>query len=427
MNKIIDQYHQQKQYLSAIKIKNFEYLDLGKVLATQIWKNLNRPNKEIIKKLISFILCNKYRLSINRKENNHGRYLLSASAGSLRGDNQVIIQNGKSFIEPCSEISLKKENLICIHLILKKIITTFIFYKKFNGINNNLHRAYLAANMTIIFQLSDELDDELKNVRFLLTFMDTDIFENYITQTVQNNGGKVAALQHGQRFFINEPCDSYVGMDNMSANYKLVWSKFSRNQYLKAGYKKENLPVVGSTKYLKTPKRLINKQTNTIGIFLDGPFSYGSKISNRDILEIVIEGAQLFDFRCIIKPHPVDRLDNYGNITEHNNISIAEPEQSIESLSNEIDFGIVHTSGVAIDLLILDVPVLVFKSNAIFPIELPNNYFFKSKNEFFEILAQIRNKRENFFENFEDIRKQYIENDPYQLHKEFFSQFGDNI
>lgn len=425
MNEIIEKYKIEKNYLSSIDIKEFEYLDLGKVLATQIWKTLNQPTKTILKKIISVLLCDKYTLNVIKKKNDKGRYLLCASAGKLRGDNELIIKNGSSFIEPCSHIVLKKENKINIHRIFKKILISSAFFSRFNGINNVVHRIYLAANMTIVYQLSKELDDELKNVKFLLTFMDTDIFENYITQTIQNNGGIVAALQHGQRFYINEPCDSFVGMENMSANYKLVWSKFSKGQYLKAGYPEESLPVVGSTKYLQTPNKE-SYRTNTLGIFLDGPFSYGSKEANKSLLNIVIRISEMMDFKCIIKPHPVDKMDYYDDLSKYRNVTIVEPDQSIESISNKIDFGIVHTSGVAIDLLILDVPVFIYKTEATFPIELTKKYYFETKEEFYKILDKVK-KTSGMFDDFENIRKIYIEPNPYQLHKNFFSTVGEQI
>lgn len=426
MKTIIEQYDEEKQYLDSIEDGKYPYLKLGKVLATQIWKTLNKSNREIVKRFFSIILCNKYTLNIDRKLGNGGRYLLSASAGELRDDNQTIIQNGKSFIEPCSLIRLKKGNFLAISSIIPKSAVTIHYFIKFKKIKNIIHRGYLAANMSLVYQLSKDLDKELWNAKFLLTFMDTDIFENYITQTIQFNGGKVAALQHGQRFYINEPCDSYVGMDNMSADYKLVWSRFSRSQYQKAGYPVERLPIIGSTKYLCT-KHKSTVETKTIGIFLDGPFSYGSRKSNNAILNIVIKVAKETGYKCLVKPHPVDKLENYHKIVGSDKIIIAEPGQSIESLSDQIDFGIVHTSGVSVDLLILDVPVFVYKSETVFPIDLPDSYFFSSEDEFLNVMNNTFRNKSCFLNEFSRVRKQYVEDNPYQLHQEFFSQFGAKI
>lgn len=420
---IIQKYSLEKQYLSSIKDYRFPYLDIGKVMATQIWKTLNRSKKEIIKRICSVILFDKYLLNINVISNSHS-LLLSASAGELRGDNSEIINNAKQFIEPCNEIVLRKTNSFSIKHSVTKIKITCKYFRRFKEINSVVDRIYFAANMSIVYQLSHDLDDLLAKIDFVLTFMDTDIFENYITQTVQNFGGKVAALQHGQRFYIPEPCDSYVGMENFTANYKLVWSKFSRQQYMKAGYKENRLPIVGSTKYLNNTTIKDNSVvSNSFGLFLDGPFSYGAKSANEIMLNISANVLNKDGLKCKVKPHPVDKLD-YCGTNDIGLFTIVDKDDSIESMVNEIDFGIVHTSGVAIDLLILGVPVFVFKTKDIFPIELPEQYFFENEQQLELIIEKYYLDRNEFMKNFGKIREQYVEPDPYKLHKDFFHSLG---
>lgn len=421
MSKILDNYHNDKDLLNSIVLSKFPFLKVGNILATQIWKMHTLSYKKILVKFFSIVLCDKYSISYSKNED-ESIALLNASAGMMRGDNELIINNAFSFIKPCTKINIYKINKINLKRVIKKLITIFKYSKELYVIKNIDARLFYAASLTIINQLSEELDLQLRKISFLVTFMDSDIIENYITQTIQHFGGKVAALQHGQRFYINAPCDSYVGMDNFTADYKLVWSHFSQIQYLNAGYPIERLPIVGSTKYLDLENKTHNIN-NKIAIFFDGPLSYNSRESNLDMLRIVSQYCEKKALSYLIKLHPVDSIEKY-NCVNQENIQIVDSKLQIEEISNLISFAIVHSSGVAIDLLILGIPVLVFGTPSVnFPIGLPKDYYFNSCEDLENILCTWKNNYDTEIKKFEIIRKNYMEENPRELHNSFFSQF----
>ena len=419
MGEILKNYHTDKDKLNKLKLKDYPYLKVGNILATQIWKVHTCNPKEIIKKLLSIILCDKYVYEY-KPYNQSSMIMLNASAGMLRGDNELIMRNALSFMEPCTEINITKCNKLALNKVCKKIKSAWGYFNEIEIIDSTLSRWFYAVSLVLLNELSKDFDEKIVGVSLLVTFMDSDLFENYLTQTVQHFGGKVAALQHGQRFYIPEPCDSYVGMDNLTADYKLVWSKFSRQQFMNAGYGVERLPIIGSTKYLDTPKK--SMQSNKIAVFLDGPFTYGSKESNKKMLDFTTYLAGKNMFSLLVKPHPVDDIENY-EIGDKEVIELVSPKIQINELSEDIMFGIVHTSGVAIDLLILDVPVLIYDSGEYFPIDLPSKYFFKNMDELAAILLEWKNNPEAMIEEFEQIRSNYIEQNPRKLHSDFFSSF----
>lgn len=420
MDNTIVQYQEEKKKISELKIKGFEEIDLGKLLATQIWKTLIYSKTNILKRLLALLLCKKYELSIELVKNDDGVFMLNANDGPVRGDNKTIIENGKSFITPCSEINLNKKNIIDVKKIPVKICKTFYYFGKLKGISC-FKRLFYAANLVTVDELKHELHGILGKVHFMMMFMDTDLFENYITQCVQKNGGKVAVLQHGQRFYIEEACDSYTGMDNFTADYKMVWSKFSQGQYIKAGFEKKRLPIVGSTKYLYTKTQTNLNPTNLVAIFLDGPMIFNGKESNKCMLKFTMQVLASYGYRCILKPHPLDNLDNYKDIVAEFGCDIANPNDSIEMLSRKINFGIVHTSGVAIDLFILGIPVFVYKDEAIFPIDLPEEFIFENENKFNSCMKSWTENLRTMEELFWKTRENYFEPDPVVLHGKFIN------
>lgn len=429
MSDLVVDYEKIKKKIQNVKIPQYKEIDISKVLSIQIWKIITMSKKQILIRILGLISCRKLKVLETVNQHSDTTSLLFLESGNIRPDNMTIYGNAKQLLKPCNEIKVLLVNKPSLRLLVKKISFTLSILKYFAGTGSLLEQLYYGASMTLVSDVKEVVETliEFQQTKTLMVFQDHEIIQNIIVQEIKIRGGITISLQHGQRVYRKVDAD-YMGIENFTADYTLLWNKYSQIQYMKAGYKEERLPIVGSTKYaLDSQMQKINSYTfhkcekKTIGVILDVPHQKKSHETNIKMIQFAIKFAAKYNYGVLIKPHPSHNLTDFGEYENVNNkISITPLDMSMKIFSQSISYAISHSSGASVDLIIIGTPVFIYVNEVSFPLILPNIFFFTEYEEMeTNILNWSKNNNYNINE-FENIRKIYFEEDSYRLHKEFF-------
>lgn len=428
MDNKLDDYNGIKEELNVIR--NKYHLKLGKALSDRVWRSTFSSNMELFMRIFYCIFFRQYILSENTNQNSKNLVFIQDDIMKERQDHLKIFNNALSFINDYNFVYCKKVKKIYLLKWIKNVMLSCKWYKEFSFVKNYVARIYLASCMCIVDDFYNTINKEisLDGKEALLVFIDVDLIDNIIVQLMNNKGVLTVELQHGQWIF-EKSCLDYLNFTSFTAQHILVWNEFEKQQFLKAGYEDNRMIVVGSTKYVRDNievTELKNEYRGCFGVLLDGPsLSYAEK-SNKKLLQFAEQLSEQLQMDYYIKKHPRDK-----NIYEKEKKSIhcrnsLSPKLQMKEYASLIDFSICHTTGAAIDMMIMKSFVFIYKSDIYYPIQTDSFYEFSNISKLIESVKYLINHMEEKRREYALIQKHYHVYNAEQLHKEFFDNNFNN-
>lgn len=238
--------------------------------------------------------------------------------------------------------------------------------KGLEGIDGKPVRRVLACHLAEMKALEDRLRMLDVQSRAAFIFFDGNHIENLIVQYLRNRGVKVATMQHGQPVFHGMNVDriNQTMILNFSSDYIMVTGEFSKKQFMLGGVPEARIFVGGSLRHLKEIKTVDN---HDFALFLDCPTNPNAIQSNAELIENAMTVSSLLGSSFVIKCHPQDDPKNYRDMTIHNG-TFAPRGVGVGDVLKDVAFGLLHASGVYLDILSEGVKAFCYMNETDFPL-----------------------------------------------------------
>lgn len=428
---VVEKYSALREKIKGLQIRGLEGYDISSAIAIQIWKAVTMSKRDIVLRTFGLLINEKLAIREDIDLRSKKTALLYVEPVPMREDNIQIFENGVSFLEPCNHIRFELIGTRSVKWLFRKIpcfIRSVVKLPKLPFV----FRFYFAASVAVVYEVVSKCNNSniMKETKELLLFQDHEMMQNIAVQYIHNENGIAISMQHGQRVFRKLDAD-YMAFDNFVSDYTLLWNKFSQSQYIKAGYNKSRLPVVGSTKYAKSDIetylqkkcRRTEPRNLTIGLILNAPSQFGANEIAAHLLQWSVNISDKVGCKVIAKIHPTDRKEKYFDYAEKG-IQFVDPSMSMQDFSELISLGVGHASGALVDLIIMNVPVFLYENEISFPLDLPKSCKFRNYPEMEKCVIDTYGEIKSGELSFSDVRSIYYEENAVEKHKKFFELIG---
>jgi hypothetical protein len=203
----------------------------------------------------------------------------------------------------------------------------------------------------------------IKDYKLLVSFCDAHGIENLLTQIAKDSNVLTATLQHGQYRMLkreteNENVEVY---ENFISDYLFAWGMKTREEFVKGGIESNRIKLVGALKpFSNNSKMKPHEVKNVFGVVLDGNINHESNLLMIDYANYLAEKHSL---KFVLRMHPKNNPNNY--IPKCKSQYLLKTITGIENYeyANLVDFSLVHMTGVFVELLSVNSPMLLMHDN----------------------------------------------------------------
>lgn len=374
----------------SIHNKNF---NLYSLLYNEVYKTREKGIHYTIKLLLDY-LFSKY-VKVSKTNNNSHLILISYYHGNIKRDNQwdyiKNIFNNDNYDEMV--IEFEKYSKIDWEVFKKKLEVLSSNLKIFREVKSIKDKLFFAVKLSYLTELEKKLDFFSYNYKVGICFYDSGFFENLIVPYLRNiHKIKMVTFQYGQPIFysFNSNLRNQSQIINFKSDLYLAKNIFTKKQFINYGIDRDNIIVVGSNnKTNHTKESLLVKNNYTFGVFLDCATHEFSEKSNNKMILLAEEICKLTNYKCIIKPHPLDKKKYKYNKSYC--IFISESSYDFDEISQNIDFAIIHSSSIVLDLIEKRIKIFEYSLN-LAPVILNHSFdVFSNVNDFLNLLDKWNN------------------------------------
>lgn len=352
MESPIDKVRNRKRH-SALLIDGINY---GRVIAMQTY---NTSFKSLIKELVR-LFCFNY--TINSKDNMGNVFLFFSLKSSGRSDYNEIVhlfEKAVGNVKKVELIQVKSFSKLLNKIII--LIKNIILFKS----SNVSDYVNVAIVVTQYFILKNSIDEILQfnNLSLVVTFCDAHGPDNLIAQIAKSKGITTVTLQHGQYRVLtkgNEIADAEA-YENLISDYLLTWGQATVDEFLKAGIDRNRMIKVGALKSFSFNKKLHNhKNTNVFGIVLSGE-SY--KETNIAMINFANSISERYGLMYFLRMHPRNNKNIYMQHCKSKYLFGSSSNIGDIEYAQKVDFSLIHMTGVFVELLSINSPIIIYKDS----------------------------------------------------------------
>lgn len=374
----------------ALLINGINY---GRVIAIQTY---DVSFKSIIKELIRLFAFN-YKIEVkgNRASN---ICLFYSFRSSKRKDFDQIIHlfkesiNDIKYIELIRYISFKK-----LHKKMYVFLCNFIKFS-LNRINDPCISAIVVTQYMISKSYLDHFNI-FGNLSVFCTFCDAYGIDNLMTQMANNEEITTVTLQHGQYRVLssgNEIAD-VEAYENFISNYMLAWGQATVDEFEQAGIDTNRLIKVGALKSFSFTEKTVNHKINGVfGVVLSGePY----RKSNLNMISLANNIAEKYNLKYFLRMHPKNSKSFYMQYCKSEYLSGSSFSIENVQYTQEVDFSLIHMTGVFVELLSINSLIMVYKDSFLERIFQIEPYCVQSIKEFDELYKLFLTERIRILED----------------------------
>lgn len=340
------------QLLKSRKIFQYNEVNFIRVMCAKLY-----PDKKVYS-MKCFIQAIFFKPKINYKNNGFNILISYNFLPEKRKDYAYIYNKLKSFIN-ANEIFVERK--FTLMTSLSNIIAFLKILKK------NFHEKDIVffdilriSSLELYFNnVLNEVKKNNFNEKIYISFCDSYLEENLITQFMKNHNIITATLQHGQYRFIKEGLETtdVEGYLNFVSDYIFVWGQATADEFIKANINYNRIIKVGALKEFTNRNSNIiqNKDYKIFTLILNGETHAQSNI---EMIKVANEISLKYKIKYYIRPHPMNRLKKYIKYTNENYLGLIH-----SNTENNVDFSILHMTGVFVEMLSSRLAFFVLKIN----------------------------------------------------------------
>jgi len=363
--------NKQTQILNKIKnsnIRGLENIDISRLMFNVSGEALKTTKTESIKKLIRTVMFDVIKAEYNVTDSN---LPLVITYDYHREDHTNYWRKFKAFVAEYNEIYIEEGRKHYSRVrkpgeILFVITHYFRAKRQLVNIENSTIRRVLATNLAELIAFKQKLERHNLNCQSAFIFFDGNRVENLVVQMLRNCGTTVATMQHGQPVFHGLDRDriNQTMILNFTSDYIMVTGEFSKKQFMLGGIPEEQIFVGGS---LRNIKGVTDTSEKNFAVFLDCPTNPNAIRDNKELIECAKRISELLGSHFVIKCHPQDSPQNYVDFSEKRGAFVPKGT-SIEKTLEGKEFGILHASGVYLDIISEGTKAFCYVNDTDFPL-----------------------------------------------------------
>ena len=407
--------------LEKIHLDEFEKIDLSKLLFNESGFAIKDSYFKSAKKFVKSMIYDSFVLTPKLSEDESKPLLINYDY--RRQDHGAYWQRLCTIISDYDELYIREDGFNIKHIqgiksIISNLKTFLIIKRRLKHIKSNKIRSYLASDLTELERANEVINNiPIKN-RMAFIFFDGGRLENLVVQNLRNKGIVVVTLQHGQPVFHGADCDriNQTMILNFSSDYVVVTGEFSKEQFMLGGVPEEKIFIGGS---LRKVKPLQDMSNNAFVVFLDCPTYPNAVRDNYEIIEIAEAISDRIKTSYLIKCHPQDDPQKYKDLTLKNG-KFAPLKITIPEILEGRGFGILHASGVYLDIISEGIKAFCYVNDTFFPLVREELDLFHTTDELYDRVQQWKayelnqkrdylNKLTKYYLHPENADKRYLE------------------
>lgn len=216
----------------------------------------------------------------------------------------------------------------------------------------------------------------LRGRRKIITFCDAQAPENLLTQLANAAGIDTYTNQHGQYRLLNEAnisVDAEVYASFVS-DYLLCWGEATRSEFIRYGFRSEQMLVTGWIKQWEEFK--YQPRPKTFGVMLNGE---NGRESNVALLTAAKDIARELNFSYVVRMHPWSTELQYREFLDESCVNIGH--YKLSDYLNNVAFSLAHMTGATIEVLYAGAPVYLLNDGRLSDIFCVEGLSFNSASE----------------------------------------------
>lgn len=220
----------------------------------------------------------------------------------------------------------------------------------------------LSFSLAVCFMTKRDMERVIRNSQYKLfiTYYDAVPDENLIVQMAINEKMQTATLQHGI-FCRKVPCkeitDTAIEFYGSISDYYFAWNKYTKEQWEKCGLDAKRIKVLGIPRYCNFHESIGESQAErgVFGIMLNGSTFHDH---NMALIKMGNHIAEELGLKYVVRYHPSLKSDEYV-LYLNEDFYLGESDNccSIAEYGKTVDFTIISSSSVMIDLVYLNCKV----------------------------------------------------------------------
>lgn len=360
------------QNMDTLTFKGFPLYDWEKIMRRHdIMIECERysSNWSYLSRIFFFLFADNIDIQIHRGTTNSK--IIFYQSYVERASSRKMMQSVKSLVDS-DLLSYNLKRKIHIHINLGfDLLFNYLpyWYRQLNGHKSSeSHRLVYLLELIKLFILKRRLDKLINTKKYNLyvSYCDAIVEEAFASQYFKKKGTVTASLQHGafSAWRENELINSGVELRSFNSDYLLCWNQMTVDEGVKAGIPENKMKVLGIIGYINSDTEdWLRPNNKTFGVVI-GHESFEEE--NLKLIETANIIAAAKDYHYYLKLHPnynenhfddkVDRKYYLGNVIK--GISILE-------YANMVDFSIVGSSSVFVELVYINHDVIRYSTREV--------------------------------------------------------------
>lgn len=416
--------------LKDIKIEELSGMDISRLLFNYSGEALQSNWLYSIKKFVRTLFFDTVMIKHNKKGDSCP---LIVSYDYHRNDHNSYWSSFKNIVENYDEIVIDeiKPSFKRIRTVKSIVSICKNYYRikhRIKKVGNTSFCRMTASSLAELVMVEESLCGlEIRNNAAFI-FFDGGRIENLIVQHLRNKGITVATMQHGQPVFHGMDCDriNQTMILNFSSDYIMVTGDYSKKQFMLGGITENSIFVGGSLRKVYSHR---DYSQNNFAVFLDCPTLPNAIKDNQELMECAEKLSRILETHYVIKCHPQDNPENYKNFNDIRGEFVPKGTSIREALK-EKSFGLLHASGVYLDIISEGVKAFCYVNDTDFPLveegldsffsikeleeklKIWNSYEVERKSEYMSSIIEyylypygVENRYKNFVDKINSNRK----------------------
>lgn len=317
--------------------------------------------KYLLKCYISRCIYSRQKYNINTHKNSD--FLFFYGNVFYRKDHLKTFLDFTEEFENCDIINgevIDKKKLNIFNIIKYLLLTAvWIIQLLLQGVKITEAFTYLPYAQTCldVKKLINQLD--VKKYKFVVTYYDLQPDDNCLIQYFKSNGITTMTLQHGifaEKTNKQNVSDTAIEYSKSICDYYLAWNEYSRDEAVKVGVNPNKIQVLGIPKYacMKQINSQYYSDNNIFGVVLN---NNDFELHNQMLVKMASELSEKTKMKYILRYHPTMKGDEYNHLTNDFYIGNSDKNTSITEYAQTIEFTLISSSSVFVDLLFIKHPV----------------------------------------------------------------------
>lgn len=246
-----------------------------------------------------------------------------------------------------------------LHYVFYNILGLFILLKKNRYLVKSSLDILRISSLELYYKkIPPKLDNiQFEKIKIYISFCDSYLEENLITQYFKGKEVITSTLQHGQYKYIkkgeeNTESEAYL---NFISDFIFVWGKATEKEFIKAGINRNRIIRVGALKEFTNRKayRVASSKKKFL-IIMNGETNSKSNCEMIKIANVISRKYQLF---YDIRLHPDNKLYKYLKLTNENFLGTYKNKKNCMT---DYMFSIIHMTGVFVEILSANLPFFLY-------------------------------------------------------------------